>query len=117
MMPMVALTPESGDRPMASTTWPGFSVSVEPKVAAGAPFSASFQHGEIGAGIAARQSGGSGAAVRQRDADFVAPANGVLGGDDDAGPPDDAARSEARPGIHGHHGAAGLLHGSGQFIG
>src|ERR1017187_5272419 len=42
MIPMVAFTPESGERPMASTTWPGRSVSVEPKVAAGAPFSASF---------------------------------------------------------------------------
>ena len=39
---MVAFTPESGERPIASTTWPGFSVSVDPKVAVGVPFSASF---------------------------------------------------------------------------
>jgi len=41
----------------------------------------------------------------------------VFSGNDNAGPPDDAARSEARPGIHCHYGAAGLVDGSSQFIG
>src|ERR1022692_2972816 len=117
MIPMVAFTPESGERPMASTTWPGRSVSEEPKVAAGAPFSASFSTARS---VPASRPASVAEVVRPSGS--VMPISsrlrmGVLGGDDDAGAPEHAARSEARPGIHGYHDAAGLLDRAGQFIG
>ena len=76
-----------------------------------------FEDGDVGAGVGAGERGGDVRAVGQGDGDLLLAADGMFGGDDDAGTPEDAAGRESRPGVYGHDIARRLRDGCRDFIG
>ena len=74
------------------------------------------QDRQIGAGVASRHGSGAAGAIGQRDGDLLLAADGVLGSDNHARTPDDAARRKTRPCMYCHHRTAGPFDCRGQVI-
>jgi hypothetical protein len=74
-------------------------------------FAGKAQHGDVGRGIAPDQCRFDATSVRQGEREVGVALHCLLGGDDEAGLPDDAARGDRAAAVHGDHRAGGRLDG------
>ena len=81
------------------------------------PAASIFEHREIGAGIGAGERGGGGGAIGKGYGEILLAADGMFGGDDHAGTPEDSARRESWAGVHRDYIAPRQFDGCRDFIG